>query len=100
MPPQAVRVDEAYDRRSWHGPNLRGSLRGLSARCEENTLAGTRGLPCVLIPGGVTLPAEGGEDLGIIQSIGARFSHGMITREYAARHKVPVRGLAEPRLEE
>jgi hypothetical protein len=24
-------VDEAYDRRSWHGPNLRGSLRGLSA---------------------------------------------------------------------
>jgi uncharacterized damage-inducible protein DinB len=24
-------VDEAYDRRSWHGPNLRGSLRGVSA---------------------------------------------------------------------
>jgi hypothetical protein len=24
-------VDEAYDRRSWHGPNLRGSLRGLTA---------------------------------------------------------------------
>jgi hypothetical protein len=24
-------VDEAYDRRSWHGPNLRGSLRGMSA---------------------------------------------------------------------
>ncbi len=24
-------VDEAFDRRSWHGPNLRGSLRGLSA---------------------------------------------------------------------
>jgi hypothetical protein len=24
-------LDEAYDRRSWHGPNLRGSLRGLSA---------------------------------------------------------------------
>src|SRR5512140_2342437 len=23
-------VDEAYDLRSWHGPNLRGSLRGLS----------------------------------------------------------------------
>ena len=24
-------LDEAYDRRSWHGPNLRGSLRGLRA---------------------------------------------------------------------
>jgi uncharacterized damage-inducible protein DinB len=23
--------DRAYDRRSWHGPNLRGSLRGISA---------------------------------------------------------------------
>jgi uncharacterized damage-inducible protein DinB len=22
-------LDEAYDRRSWHGPNLRGSLRGM-----------------------------------------------------------------------
>src|SRR3712207_2441682 len=24
-------VDRAYDRRSWHGTNLRGSIRGLSA---------------------------------------------------------------------
>ena len=24
-----AQLDEAYDRRSWHGPNLRGSLRGL-----------------------------------------------------------------------
>jgi hypothetical protein len=24
-------IDEAYDRRSWHGPNLRGSLRGVKA---------------------------------------------------------------------
>ena len=24
-------LDEAYDRRSWHGPNLRGSLRGMRA---------------------------------------------------------------------
>jgi uncharacterized damage-inducible protein DinB len=23
-------LDEAYDRQSWHGPNLRGSLRGLA----------------------------------------------------------------------
>ena len=24
-------IDEAYDRRSWHGPNLRGTLRGVTA---------------------------------------------------------------------
>jgi len=27
-----TQLDQAYDRRSWHGTNLRGSLRGLSAR--------------------------------------------------------------------
>lgn len=25
-------LDEGYDRSAWHGPNLRGSLRGVSAR--------------------------------------------------------------------
>jgi hypothetical protein len=25
-------LDEAFDHRSWHGPNLRGSIRGLTAR--------------------------------------------------------------------
>ena len=25
-----VQIDQAYDRRSWHGTNLRGSLRGLT----------------------------------------------------------------------
>ncbi|MBI1899675.1 MAG: DinB family protein [Planctomycetia bacterium] len=25
-------IDESYSRRSWHGPNLRGSLRGVSAK--------------------------------------------------------------------
>ncbi len=25
-------IDEAYDRSAWHGPNLRGSVRGVSAR--------------------------------------------------------------------
>jgi hypothetical protein len=25
-------LDQAYDRRSWHGTNLRGSIRGVSAR--------------------------------------------------------------------
>jgi uncharacterized damage-inducible protein DinB len=27
-----LQIDEAYDARSWHGTNLRGSLRGLSPR--------------------------------------------------------------------
>jgi putative YjhG/YagF family dehydratase len=47
-------------------------------------LAGTRDLPCVLVPGGVTLLADGGEDAGRVQTIGARFSHHQITVEYAA----------------
>ena len=47
-------------------------------------LAGTRDLPCVLIPGGVTLLAEEGEDAGLVQSSGARFAHGQITLEAAA----------------
>ena len=47
-------------------------------------LAGSRNLPCVLVPGGVTLVAEDGEDAGRVQTIGARFSHNLITLEYAA----------------
>src|SRR6516162_1912350 len=38
-------------------------------------LAGSKHLPCVLVPGGVTLPPRDGEDAGKIQSIGARFAH-------------------------
>ncbi|MBM4459525.1 MAG: YjhG/YagF family D-xylonate dehydratase [Chloroflexi bacterium] len=47
-------------------------------------LAGQRGLPGVLVPGGVTLLPESGEDLGRIQSLGARFAHGLVTLEEAA----------------
>jgi putative YjhG/YagF family dehydratase len=47
-------------------------------------LAGTPDLPCVLVPGGVTLPAADGEDAGKVQSIGARFAHGQLTLEQAA----------------
>ena len=36
-------------------------------------LAAMRDLPCVLVPGGVTLPPTEGEDAGKVQSIGARF---------------------------
>lgn len=47
-------------------------------------LAGTPELPSVLIPGGVTLPPEEGEDAGTIQTIGARYAHGRISLEKAA----------------
>ncbi len=47
-------------------------------------LAGTPDLPCVLVPGGVTLPAAGGEDAGRVQTIGVRFTHGELTLEQAA----------------
>lgn len=47
-------------------------------------LAGVKDLPGLIIPGGVTLPARGAEDAGKVQSIGARFAHGLISMEYAA----------------
>lgn len=47
-------------------------------------LASCGPLPSVLVPGGVTLPPENGEDAGRIQTIGARFAHGMIGVEEAA----------------
>ena len=69
-------------------PTRRGVL-GV-ATCDKGlpammmALAGARDLPCVLVPGGVTLPAEGAEDAGTVQTIGARFAHGTITLDYAA----------------
>ena len=47
-------------------------------------LASQRDLPCVIVPGGVTLPPATGEDAGKVQTIGARFAHGEITLEEAA----------------
>src|SRR5579859_4241697 len=47
-------------------------------------LAGMGDLPCLLVPGGVTLPAAEGEDAGKVQTIGARFAHGHITLKEAA----------------
>ncbi len=41
-------------------------------------------LPCVIVPGGVTLPPVQGEDAGKVQTIGARFAHGEIDVRYAA----------------
>src|SRR6266498_1053265 len=69
-------------------PTRRGVL-GV-ATCDKGlpammiALASMHDLPSVLIPGGVTLPPEEGEDAGTVQSIGARFAHGELTLEQAA----------------
>jgi putative YjhG/YagF family dehydratase len=69
-------------------PTRRGVL-GV-ATCDKGmpamtmALASMRDLPCVLVPGGVTLPPRDGEDAGKVQSIGARFAHGELTLQQAA----------------
>jgi putative YjhG/YagF family dehydratase len=47
-------------------------------------LAGCSDLPGIIVPGGVTLPAVEAEDAGQVQTIGARFAHDLISRDYAA----------------
>ncbi len=69
-------------------PTRRGVL-GI-ATCDKGlpammlALATMHDLPCVVVPGGVTLPPQDGEDAGKVQSIGARFAHGELTLEKAA----------------
>jgi putative YjhG/YagF family dehydratase len=69
-------------------PTRRGVL-GV-ATCDKGlpammmALAATRDLPAVLVPGGVTLLPEQGEDAGKVQTLGVRFVHGTITLEEAA----------------
>src|SRR6266481_5947406 len=46
-------------------------------------LAAMPDLPCILVPGGVTLLPEEGEDAGRIQTIGVRFTHGLISVQQA-----------------
>lgn len=69
-------------------PTRRGVL-GV-ATCDKGlpammmALAAQHELPCVIVPGGVTLPPKQGEDAGKVQTIGARFAHHEITLEEAA----------------
>jgi putative YjhG/YagF family dehydratase len=78
---------------------LRAGVLGI-ATCDKGlpammmALAGVRDLPSVLVPGGVTLPPEEGEDAGKIQTIGARFSHGLISLSEAA--ELGCRACASP----
>jgi putative YjhG/YagF family dehydratase len=57
-------------------------------------LASSGALPSILVPGGVTLLPEDGEDAGKVQSIGARYSQQQITLEYAA--EIGCRACATP----
>ena len=47
-------------------------------------LAGSGHLPGILVPGGVTLLSEEGEDLAKVQSVGARFAHREIDLKTAS----------------
>jgi putative YjhG/YagF family dehydratase len=47
-------------------------------------LAGCPDLPGVVVPGGVTLPPAEGEDAGAVQTLSARFAHGLVSLEEAA----------------
>ncbi len=66
--------------------------KGLPAMMMALASAGT--MPAVLVPGGVTLLPEEGEDAAKAQTIGARFAQGQISLEYAA--EVGCRTCASP----
>lgn len=68
---------------------LRAGVLGI-ATCDKGlpammmALAGLQDLPCVIVPGGVTLPADAAEDAGTVQTLGTRFAHGLVSLSEAA----------------
>jgi putative YjhG/YagF family dehydratase len=66
--------------------------KGLPAMMMALAALGSK--PAVLVPGGVTLLPEAGEDAARVQTIGARFAQQQITLEYAA--EVGCRACASP----
>ena len=68
---------------------LRSGVLGI-ATCDKGlpammmALAGLPDLPCVVVPGGVTLPPTEGEDAGAVQTLGMRFAQGMVSLPEAA----------------
>ena len=69
-------------------PERRGVL-GV-ATCDKGlpammmAVAGVPHLPSVVVPGGVTLPARHAEDTAMVQTLGARYAHNLVSLEYAA----------------
>ena len=66
--------------------------KGLPAMMMALASSGAR--PAILVPGGVTLLPEEGEDAGKVQTIGARYAQQQITLDYAA--EVGCRACASP----
>src|SRR5580698_7859436 len=86
-------------RRLMHSlPTRKGAIG--AATCDKGlpammmALASSGKLPSILVPGGVTLLPESGEDAGKVQTIGARFAQQQISLEYAA--EVGCRACASP----
>ncbi len=79
-------------------PTRRGVL-GV-ATCDKGlpammmALAASHDLPCVLVPGGVTLLPIEGDDAGRVQTIGVRFVHGELSLEEAS--ELGCRACASP----
>ena len=68
---------------------LRAGVLGI-ATCDKGlpammmAVAGLGELPCVIVPGGVTLPPTRGEDAGAVQTLGTRFAQGRVSLAEAA----------------
>jgi putative YjhG/YagF family dehydratase len=78
---------------------LRAGVMGI-ATCDKGlpammmAVAGLGDLPCVIVPGGVTLPPTDGEDAGAVQTLGARYARGTISLSEAA--ELGCRACASP----
>ncbi len=86
---------------------LRKGVLGV-ATCDKGlpailmALAGLHDRPCVIVPGGVTLPPARGEDAGTVQTIGTRFAPWLDLfvrsgRSWVPGVRQPWRGLPIPR---
>lgn len=68
---------------------LRKGVLGI-ATCDKGlpamlmAVAGLGDIASVVVPGGVTLPPAVGEDAGAVQTLGMRFSRGLVTLQEAA----------------
>ena len=68
---------------------LRAGVLGI-ATCDKGlpammmAVAGLHDLPCVVVPGGVTLPPANGEHAGAVQTLGTRFAQGTVSLPEAA----------------
>src|SRR5882762_2775758 len=78
---------------------LRAGVIGI-ATCDKGlpammmAVAGLGDLPCVVVPGGVTLPPTEGEDAGTVQTLGTRYARGLVSLSEAS--ELGCRACASP----